>query len=84
MPRVSSARQMRAKNLLLNKRLSEIREYDKNNVFNRQATKQHQLLRYRRQKLRAIRHNLCRHRKEQSTRVTYSPLVLRSRSKLNF
>ena len=84
MPRVSSARQMRAKNLLSNKRLAEIHENDKNNVSNRQATKQRQLLRCRRQKLRAIRHNLCRYGKVQSTRATYSPPVLRARSKLDF
>ena len=85
MLRVSIARQMRTKHLLSNKRLSKIRDNNKNYVSNRQATKQHQLLCHRRQKLRAIRHNhLCRHGKVQSTRATYSPPVLRLRSKLDF
>ena len=87
-PKVSSACQKRAKNLLPNKCLAEIRENDKNNLSNRQDTKQHQLLRYRRQKLRAIRDNLCRHGKVQSTcqltHATYSPPVLCSHSKLDF
>ena len=84
MPIVSSACQIRAKILLSNKRPTEIRENDKNNVFNRQATKQHHLLRYRRQKLRAIRHNLCRHGESTANTCPYSAPVFRSRSKLDF